>query len=106
MKINRPKDGDYRYKTKFLWFPRRFDGGWYWLETVTIRQIYFYYVLTPGWYNVCLSNPESGLPISIDPIKKQKVMSNDKTKWEDIKFPIIRNVNPRLLSDDIEGTPN
>ena len=33
-------------------------------------------------------------------------MSNDKTKWEDIKFPIIRNVNPRLLSDDIEGTPN
>jgi lipoate synthase len=32
-------------------------------------------------------------------------MSNDKTKWEDIKFPIIRNVNPRLLSDDIEGIP-
>jgi hypothetical protein len=72
MKINRPKDGDYRYKTKFLWLPKRFDGGWYWLETVTIRQIYFYHGhgLIPGWHNVCLSNPESGLPISIDPIKK------------------------------------
>jgi len=72
MKINRPEDGDYRYKTKFLWFPKRFDGGWYWLETVTIRQIYFYYGLIPGWYNVCLSNPESGLPISIDPIKNNR----------------------------------
>ena len=71
MKINRPKDGDYRYKTKFLWFPKRFNGGWYWLETVTIRQVYLYYeVSLTGWYNVCLSNPESGLPISIDPIKK------------------------------------
>ena len=40
MKINKPKDGEYRYKTKFLWLPKRFDGGWYWLETVTIRQVY------------------------------------------------------------------
>ena len=31
---------------------------------------YFYYGLIPGWYSVCLSNPESGLPICIDPIKK------------------------------------
>jgi len=30
-------------------------------------------------------------------------MGEEKTKWEDIKFPIIRNVNPRLLSDDIEA---
>jgi len=74
MKINRPNDGDYRYKTKFLWFPKRFDGGWYWLETVTIRQIYYlslpYHGLIPGWYDLFLSNPKSGLPINIDPIKK------------------------------------
>jgi hypothetical protein len=75
MKVNKPKDGDYRYKTKFLWFPKRFDGGWHWLETVTIRQIYLYYGPTfrSKWYNVCLSNPESGLPISIDPIKNRKL---------------------------------
>ena len=59
MKIYRPKDGEYRYKTKFLWFPKRFDGGWYWLETVTIRQVYLYHgVLKRGWANVCLSNPK------------------------------------------------
>ena len=70
MKINRPKHHDNRYKTKFLWLPKRFDGGWYWLEEVTIRQIYLYLGLRPGWYDVCLSNPKSGLPISVDPIKK------------------------------------
>ena len=32
-------------------------------------------------------------------------MGEEKTKWEDIKFPIIRNVSPRLLSDEIEGIP-
>jgi hypothetical protein len=70
MRINKPKDGEYRYKTIFLWFPKRFDGGWYWLETVTIRQLYLYNgVLKPGWEDVCLSNPNSGLPISLDPIK-------------------------------------
>jgi hypothetical protein len=72
MIIKRPKDGDYRYKTKFLWIPKRFDAGWYWLETVTIRQIYFYHGLIPGWYDICLSNPKSGLPISIDPIIKNQ----------------------------------
>jgi hypothetical protein len=30
-------------------------------------------------------------------------MSEEKTKWEDLQFPIIKNVSPRLLSDDIEG---
>jgi hypothetical protein len=71
MKIKRPKDGDYRYKTTFLWYPKRFDGGWYWLETVTIRQMYIYNEIIPSkWYDVCLSNPKSGLPISIDPIKQ------------------------------------
>ena len=62
MRINRPKDGEYRYKTKFLWFPKRFDGGWYWLETVTIRQVYLYHgVVKRGWANVCLSNPKEEL---------------------------------------------
>ena len=70
MIFKKPKEGDYRYKTRFLWLPKRFDGGWYWLETVTIRQIYLYRVLKRGWVDVCLSNHESGLPISIDPIKK------------------------------------
>ena len=32
-------------------------------------------------------------------------MSGEKTKWEDIKFPVIRNVSPRLLSEEIEGIP-
>ncbi len=68
MRINRPKDGEYRYKTKFLWFPKRFDGGWYWLETITIRQVYLYHgVLKRGWADIqsilttvddtCLLNP-------------------------------------------------
>lgn len=64
MKIQKPKDGDYRYVTKFLWMPRRFDGVWVWLETVTIRQIYFYHGLSIGWADVCLSNPLTGLPAS------------------------------------------
>lgn len=64
-----PKDGDSHYVTKFLWFPRIFDGVFYWLETVTIRQVYF---SDSGWYDVCLSNPESGLPISIDSTGEKK----------------------------------
>jgi len=57
MKINRPKDGEYRHKTKFLWFPKRFDGGWYWLETITIRQVYLYHgVLKRGWSDICFQN--------------------------------------------------
>ena len=30
-------------------------------------------------------------------------MSNNKTKWEDIKFPIVKNIQPILVSDIIEG---
>lgn len=26
-----------------------------------------------------------------------------KTKWEDIKFPIVKNIHPITLSDSIEG---
>jgi len=32
-------------------------------------------------------------------------MSNNKTKWEDIKFPIVKNIQPVLVSDIIEGIP-
>ena len=32
-------------------------------------------------------------------------MSNDKTKWEDIKFPIVKNISAKSLSDSIEGIP-
>jgi hypothetical protein len=30
---------------------------------------------------------------------------NNKTKWEDIKFPIIKNLPAKSLSDSIEGIP-
>jgi hypothetical protein len=60
-----PKDGDHRYKTKFCWFPQRFNGYWIWLQTATIRQVYFYHgVVFPGWFNVCLSDPDTGLPFN------------------------------------------
>ena len=53
MKIETPKDGDYRYVTKFLQTPQRFDGVLVWLETVTIRQGYFYHgVFSPGWVDI------------------------------------------------------
>jgi hypothetical protein len=67
--IKNYKDGETRYKTKFLWLPQKFGNVWLWLETVTVRQIYLSRgMLIPGWYDVCLSNPESGLPVSIHPI--------------------------------------
>ena len=71
MRVKKPKHYEDRLVTKFLWFPKRFDGVWVWLETVTIRQMYFppTWCSGAGWADVCLSNPDSGLPISIDPIK-------------------------------------
>jgi hypothetical protein len=30
-------------------------------------------------------------------------MSNNKTKWEDIKFPIVKNVQAKTLADSIEA---
>ncbi len=63
------KHGDSRYETKFLWSPRRFQNEWIWLETVTIRQMYIDDgIFWSRWVDVCLSNPESGLPVSIHPI--------------------------------------
>lgn len=32
-------------------------------------------------------------------------MSNDKTKWEDTKFPIVKNISAKSLADSIEGIP-
>jgi hypothetical protein len=32
-------------------------------------------------------------------------MSNDKTKWEDIKFPVVKNIQSRTLADSIVGIP-
>ena len=32
-------------------------------------------------------------------------MSNDKTKWEDINFPRVKNIQAKSLADSIEGIP-
>ncbi len=32
-------------------------------------------------------------------------MSEEKTKWDNFQFPIVKNISPRLLSDEIEGIP-
>ena len=32
-------------------------------------------------------------------------MSNNKTKWEDIKFPRVKNIQAKTLADSIEGIP-
>ena len=32
-------------------------------------------------------------------------MDNNKTKWEDIKFPVVKNIQAKSLADIIEGIP-
>ena len=32
-------------------------------------------------------------------------MSNNKRKWEDIKFPIVKNVQAKTLASSIKGIP-
>jgi hypothetical protein len=32
-------------------------------------------------------------------------MSKDKTKFEDVKFPVVKNMPARTLADSIEGIP-
>jgi hypothetical protein len=32
-------------------------------------------------------------------------MSNDKTKWGDIKFPIVKNIPAKTLAGSIKGIP-
>ncbi|MFA5152822.1 MAG: hypothetical protein WC554_09705 [Clostridia bacterium] len=65
MKIIKPKDGDYRLKTKFLWWPKRFNGIWIWFETVTIRQVYLglFGFSMWRWCDVCLWDLEKDQPL-------------------------------------------
>ena len=68
MIINAAKDGDYRYKWKFIWFPTYFRNGcWVWLHKVYVRQIYLSDgVLYPRWINVILSDPKTGQPLELN----------------------------------------
>ena len=76
MVFKTPKDGEYRYVWKFIWFPKHFSNGcWVWLERKYVRQAYyssgfFDGLFFRGWYDICLSNPETGLPLEIE--KKYK----------------------------------
>jgi len=65
MRRETAQDGEYRYKRKFIWFPTHFSNGvWVWLERVYVRQVYLSMNMAfNGWYNVCLSDPETGLPL-------------------------------------------
>jgi hypothetical protein len=64
-------DGEYRYKWKYIIIPKYFSNGcWVWLEKKYVRQVYFSSglfdtIFTRGWYDVCLSNPKTGLPLEI-----------------------------------------
>jgi hypothetical protein len=45
----KPKDQDYRVITKFLWFPKKIQNEWRWLEHAEIGQRYGSWDLWPGW---------------------------------------------------------
>lgn len=32
-------------------------------------------------------------------------MSEEEKKWEDVKFPVVRNIQPMLAADIIQGIP-
>lgn len=38
-------------------------------------------------------------------VGKTKMKMNKKTKWDDIKFPIVRNIKAKTLANEIEGIP-
>lgn len=48
----RPKDGEIRLITKFLWFPKCLDGETRWLETATWEEKYSLsgHFKDDGWY--------------------------------------------------------
>ena len=46
------KDGDIRKYDKFLLWPKRFDGIWYWLETVIIREKFSRYSDGDEWWEI------------------------------------------------------
>ena len=111
IKMSKHGKGDSRYKTKFLWFPKIFDGVWYWLETVTIRQVYLPGLFTMVWYDFCLSNPKSGLPISIHPIEEKDTRDfyylNGKKVFYDvdtIEKTVLRFVNKGVYQTKIITT--
>ena len=68
MRLKRPSDGEYRWKSKFFWVPGRFDGVKIWLERAMVRQLY---IGAPHWkwVDVCLYNSalhgdlKTGLPV-------------------------------------------
>jgi len=67
MIIKKYKDGEYRYKWKFFFLPTYFDGYLIWLEKRYVRQIYLTNnMLVRGWYDVCLSDPKTKLPLDIN----------------------------------------
>jgi hypothetical protein len=81
MNIETPKDGDTRYITKFLWTPQRFNGALVWMENVTIRQGYFYHgMFNPGWVDICLSDPYTGMPAMFDKSEDTPLLKNPMTK--------------------------
>jgi hypothetical protein len=84
MKIKTAQDGDYRYIWKFIWFPTHFNGYYVWLEKVYIRQIYFNKRKLHGWYNVCLSNPKNGLPLSLTDLT-DNFINRITTQYQSIK---------------------
>ncbi len=88
MKFKKPKVGDFRVVTRFLWTPRRFDGNLIWLETVSYRQHYtFVFLVGYTWCDICLVNPKSGDAIEFDPIKKgdSKYPTKEFTHWKNGK---------------------
>lgn len=32
--------GDRRIKDKFVWFPKKIDGNWIWLEDIRVEEIF------------------------------------------------------------------
>ncbi len=82
MRISKPKDGDYRYITKFLWIPKRFNGTWMWLETVTIRQVYLglFGMSYFTWIDVCLSNPFTGYPENFETMIGDRLLNQRMDK--------------------------
>jgi len=85
MRLKRPRNGDYRWRSKFFWIPARFDGVKIWLERSMVRQLY---MGAPHWkwVDVCLYDQrihghlENGLPIGY-----RSVVSNVKDGMADVE---------------------
>jgi hypothetical protein len=76
------KIGDYRYVKKFLFFPKVQSGKLFWLENVTVRQLYTDGIglsNIPRWVDICISNPDTGMPIEFE-TEKSPNLSIEITK--------------------------